>query len=304
VKILFFILVLFPVGHAALLPSIDGLDAIYGNDERRFVDKKSSPKINELSKSIALIISKDVVEKKILYTQINAKLLSDTDGINLCRDEKFANHHTVNSCTGFLIGEDLLASAGHCFTSASDCDNKLIAFNVQTSNESKSGYSVLNQNIYECSEVVSSAFDADGTQDYAVIRLKKKVKGIKPLKLRRTGAITIDDQVFMIGHPMGLPLIATNKAQINDISNPHFFKATLDSFEGNSGSPVFNNHTFEVEGILVRGEEDFLQDQTRQCYRYQVYDQGTKESPTIKGEGVSRIRDILPFVISNSLNVN
>jgi hypothetical protein len=265
-RILFFILLLlFQAAHAGLIPSIDAPEAIYGHDDRRLVDKKSTPNIAELSKSIALIISKDVVEKKFFYSQINAKLLSDADGINLCLDEKFANHHTVNSCTGFLIGEDLVASAGHCFMSAADCEGKLIAFNVQSKNEIKEGYSVLNQNMYECSEIVNSVFDADGFQDYAVIRLKKKVFGAKPLKLRSTGSITTNDQVFMIGHPMGLPLVSTNKALVNDISNSHFFKATLDSFEGNSGSPVFNSKTFEVEGILVRGEEDFLQDQSLQC---------------------------------------
>ena len=297
-RILFFTLILFfQAAHAGLIPSIDAPYAIYGQDDRGLVDKKSTPKIAELSKSIALIISKDVVEKKFFYSQINAKLLSDTDGINLCLDETFAKHHTVNSCTGFLIGEDLVASAGHCFMSASDCTGKLIAFNVQSKNEIEAGYSVLNQNIYECSEIISSVFDADGFQDYAVIRLKKKVFGAKPLKLRSTGSITTNDQVFMIGHPMGLPLVSTNKALVNDISNSHFFKATLDSFEGNSGSPVFNSKTFEVEGILVRGEEDFLQDQSLQCYRDQVYDQGTKESPTRKGEGITRIRDIQTSVI-------
>ncbi|MDD4973151.1 MAG: serine protease [Bacteriovorax sp.] len=297
VQILFIAFVLVQAARAGLIPSNDSLDAIYGKDDRSFVDKKSSPKINELSKSIALIISKDIVEKKFFYSDINAKLLSDSDGINLCLDEKFSTHHTVNSCTGFLIGEDLVASAGHCFFSVSDCESKLIAFNVQTKNEIKEGYRVLNQNIYECSEIVSNVFDVEGFQDYAVIRLKKKVFGAKPLKLRSTGSITANDQVFMIGHPMGLPLVSTNKALVNDISNPHFFRATLDSFEGNSGSPVFNSKTLEVEGILVSGQEDFLQDQSLQCYRDQVYDQGTKKSPTLKGEGVTRIRDIQPSVV-------
>ena len=180
--------------------------------------------------------------------------------------------------------------------STADCEDNLIAFNVLASDEIKSGYRVFNQNIYECSEIISNVFDSNGLQDYAVIRLKKKAKGLKPLKLRASGAVAITDQVFMIGHPLGLPLIATKETSINDISGTHFFKATLDSFEGNSGSPVFNSKTFDVEGILVRGEEDFLQNQPDQCYRYEIYDQGTKDSPTLKGEGINRINDILPFI--------
>ena len=38
-----------------------------------------------------------------------------------------------------------------------------------------------------------------------------------------------------------------------------FFVANLDTYGGNSGSPVFNSDTHEVEGILVRGEADFVQ---------------------------------------------
>jgi hypothetical protein len=36
-----------------------------------------------------------------------------------------------------------------------------------------------------------------------------------------------------------------------------YFGANLDAFGGNSGSPVFNENTGEVEGILVRGYQDY-----------------------------------------------
>ena len=37
-----------------------------------------------------------------------------------------------------------------------------------------------------------------------------------------------------------------------------FFQANLDTYGGNSGSAVFNVETGEVEGILVRGETDYV----------------------------------------------
>lgn len=293
VQMLFFTLILFSVAKANLIGKNQGLDAIYGHDERSLVNKRSQLKIKELSKSIALIISKDVVRKKFTYSLIDTKPLSDPEGMNICPEEKFADRYTFrSSCTGFLIGEDLVASAGHCFTSARDCDGKLVIFNVQTKKEAKAQHVVSNQNIYECSEILSSfSSDIEG-RDFSVIRLKKKVMGSISLKMRNSGAITTDDQVFMIGHSMGLPLVATANAQVSDIHDPHIFKAPLDSFEGSSGSPVFNSKTFEVEGILVRGEEDFFKDESRQCYRYEVYDEGTKELPTIRGEAVTRIGDL------------
>ena len=43
-----------------------------------------------------------------------------------------------------------------------------------------------------------------------------------------------------------------------------FFVANLDTYGGNSGSPVFNAASYKVEGILVRGENDFVTNGT--CY--------------------------------------
>lgn len=270
--------------------------AIYGSDDREFVSAKSSTKIKELSASIAMIVARDAVVKNIFSSKLLADLLTDSEGLNLCEDEKFATHHSVDSCSGFLVGENLLATAGHCFRDQNDCDNKLILFNVLAKNEVDRGHRLMNKNIYECAEVLSSVLDSDSSEDYAIIRLKKKVIGRKSLKMRTAGTIRRSDEVFMIGHPLGLPQVVTNSASVNEISNTHYFKATLDSFEGNSGSPVFNSKTFEVEGILVRGEEDFLQDQSLQCYREQVYDPGTAQLPGTKGEGVTRISDILPLL--------
>ncbi|WP_420540401.1 S46 family peptidase (plasmid) [Paenibacillus polymyxa] len=44
-------------------------------------------------------------------------------------------------------------------------------------------------------------------------------------------------------------------AAVRDNPPNAFFVANLDTYGGNSGSPVFNSDTHEVEGILVRGED-------------------------------------------------
>jgi hypothetical protein len=45
-----------------------------------------------------------------------------------------------------------------------------------------------------------------------------------------------------------------------------FFEANLDTFGGNSGSVVFAEDTGIAEGILVRGEPDWVWDAGNQCY--------------------------------------
>ena len=45
---------------------------------------------------------------------------------------------------------------------------------------------------------------------------------------------------------------------MRDNSPSGHFVANLDAYGGNSGSPVFNSDTHEVEGVLVRGDTDFV----------------------------------------------
>jgi hypothetical protein len=51
---------------------------------------------------------------------------------------------------------------------------------------------------------------------------------------------------------------------VRDNTPVPFFAANLDTYGGNSGSPVFNATSGTVEGILVRGENDFVSNGS--CY--------------------------------------
>ena len=64
--------------------------------------------------------------------------------------------------------------------------------------------------------------------------------------------------MHVIGHPVGLPAKVAGGAIVRDNTPNPFFVANLDTYGGNSGSPVFNSRTHRVEGILVRGERDFV----------------------------------------------
>jgi hypothetical protein len=68
----------------------------------------------------------------------------------------------------------------------------------------------------------------------------------------------------VVGHPSGLPVTIAGGATVQ-LHRQTFFQADLDTYQGNSGSPVFNGDRLRagelfVEGILVRGEVDFEQD--------------------------------------------
>jgi V8-like Glu-specific endopeptidase len=105
------------------------------------------------------------------------------------------------------------------------------------------------------------------------------------------GMASADQEVFVIGHPVGLPLKYAGNAKITDNSPSTYFSANLDTFGGNSGSPVFSmvDGKHIVEGILVRGETDFVE--VNGCTRSQVY-------PTTgqMGENCTRVAEFAHLV--------
>ena len=103
--------------------------------------------------------------------------------------------------------------------------------------------------------------------DYSVIQLDRKVTDREPLKFRTKGKVPTHAKVMTIGHPGGIATIITPNGRVRSNDNPVYFSTTLDTFGGNPGSPVINEKTGIVEGILVRGEEDYISDQEAGCER-------------------------------------
>ena len=89
--------------------------------------------------------------------------------------------------------------------------------------------------------------------------------------------------MFVIGHPVGLPLKVAAGASVRDAGKIGYFVADLDTFGGNSGSPVFNTATKKIEGILVRGDTDFIKSPAG-CTTMATYEQTSG-----RGEDVTKI---------------
>ncbi len=83
------------------------------------------------------------------------------------------------------------------------------------------------------------------------------------------------------------PFRLAEEGKIRKNDNPIFFEAALDSFAGNSGSAVFDTRTGLLEGILVRGEKDYIKHPTKNCLVPKV----CKEDQC-RGEDVTRITNI------------
>ena len=142
-------------------------------------------------------------------------------------------------------------------------------------------------NVYKCEEIVEMKLKTTFGKilDYAVIKLNRSVYERPSLPFRRKpeGRVSLGTPLTVIGHPSGLPLKTADNAKVKGWNGVEkllfvrsvyrrrfYFNANLDSFSGNSGSPVFNAITGEVEGILIEGATDFEKDSERGCLRSRV----------------------------------
>lgn len=228
---------------------------IYGGDDRQEVNEYPNRMIQKLANSVAGRISDYSVFPSRLNGFSDYDKTSLGDRINACRGERFIDQPAPMSCSGFLVGEDLLVTAGHCMRSYSDCASNKWVFGFGAGKSY-----ISNNDIYSCKGIVTReeiSLPLIGTTDYAIIKLDRKVKGRAPLKFRTKGKIKNKTEVLVIGHPLGLPLKIADNATVSG-SFGKTFKTDLDTYGGNSGSPVLDSNTGLVEGILVQGSQDLI----------------------------------------------
>lgn len=233
---------------------------IYGEDNRRdLYDPKVDESLVELSRSTAILIrDSDLGKDRATSVSMPKRTLKSSVGV--CETEPFANQLNPGFCSGFLVGPDTFVTAGHCITSQSQCDGVSMIFGFGLDKETRDLSTVNASEVYHCKKVIRREYQSSANgRDYAVVTLDRVVKGRAPLKVRQTGSVQVGDSIAVIGHPSGLPTKIADGAKVRSVKSADpYFQANLDTYGGNSGSAVFNMVTGEVEGILVRGENDFV----------------------------------------------
>ena len=255
---------------------------IYGADDRIDLFETADARLLSLADStVALFQASEVVVDRTAGT---ATLSTGRfgDALQMCPDERFVAEPIGAFCSGFLVGPDLIATAGHC-VSDSNCESTRFVFGYSLKRPDADASVVRANDVYACSTVLGREYDEAGA-DWALVRLDRRVEAHAALSVRRSGAIEKGEPVFVIGHPTGLPTKIAGGAAVRDASRPQYFTANLDTFGGNSGSAVFNGKTGLIEGILARGEDDFVWDEHRNC-------RASRHCPDdgCKGEDVTRI---------------
>ena len=261
---------------------------IYGKDDRLDVASSSDPRHQEWASAVAVQIAGSEIAADGQLANVSIK-----DSLNLCASEEFSDQINPGRCSGFLVGPKTLVTAGHCVEDMNDCSANKWVFGFHP------GVSQLSQSqIYSCKNIISQQLDSSTNADFAVIELDREVESSTPLTFRTEGKADVGDQITVMGHPSGLPMKVAAGASIRSNSDDWFFVGNLDTFGGNSGSPVFNSSTGIVEGILVRGETDYTWSSDSNGKACRVVYQC--EDDECRGEDVTKITKVtgLPKVLT------
>ena len=217
------------------------------------------------------------------------------EAYNLCPEVRFREQPIGAFCSGTLVGEDLVLTAGHCIDSESKCKSTAFVFGYAiTAPGEKARTQIDFGDVYYCSKIIkrqwqSSVETVNGKPqstvfgpDFALIQLSRKVPDRKPMPINREGRIKKGDRVFMTGHPAGMPFkLSSYGTVVQEVNTDYaFFVTNLDSFGGNSGGAIFNSATGLIEGILVRGDAESFIPSFEGCNIYNV-------RPQYAGFGVS-----------------
>ncbi len=257
---------------------------IYGIDNRVDVFESTSSKFVKLSKSTAAMVLNYKIKPINSYeVELSGMTLEDS---GVCKSEKFSQQPTVANCSGFLVDKNKLVTAGHCIEDATDCANNSWVFDYKVDYSDQGKVIVDKSKVYKCKKIISRDLNTTTKNDYALIELEEVVTDREPLKFRKTGKAKVGDKLVVIGHPSGLPSKIADGAKIRSTGSV-FFNANLDTYGGNSGSAVFNATTGVIEGILVRGDQDYKWDSALGCKVSNVI-----ASDAGRGEDVTLITNI------------
>lgn len=255
-------------GEADMLASTQQR-VVYGVDNRQDVPEHSDASLRRLAEASALTLvrSWEIDESD----PNNITFPVDTLGVeqDLCAGERFFDDPAAGWCSATLIADDLILTAGHCFRNYS-CDQFRYVFNYR--NDDGGGlHPITSEDVFECQSIVVREYDPADEHgvDYAIVRLDRSATPrFTPAPVRSQGtALENGQRVAVIGSPSGIPAKIDSGGAVRDARDGarDYFVATTDTFHGNSGSGVYETDSYQLAGILVRGDYDYRQPAGSDC---------------------------------------
>lgn len=270
-----------------LLFSVVSQAAVYDADKRFEVtdaEVLAEPQILQASKAVGIMIQPaQAVDVSGEFAKF-AFSLKKKPKVDYCPSTRFRDQRTLGFCTVFLINNDTVATAAHCLKDVVSCEQtklymtfKYDYLHQDRAIDTQDGLALRTDDVYQCRNILIRQYPSEvgSTYDFAVIRLDRPVRSIKPLAVAQQNAVA-SDELFSITHPEGLPKKVAFGGKFLSVasyesSNPLSFFNSVAGAPGSSGGPVFNRKTLKVEGIYLSSEDQFQFNEKQNCMEEAVY---------------------------------
>jgi len=224
---------------------------IWHEDNRMDYYEIMDERVKKNSNCVAAILKKDLIEAKNGFSTLKVKNYGKI--FNLDETEAFRDQSVIPGSAGtvFLVKKDVVATAAQCVIGKKITDLRIV-FGYKMLAPTTPVIQMSNENIYNCVEIISLVYNLKGNKaSWALVQLDREAQG-KEVALLSKKDTSPDQHVYVIGHPMGLPLKYAAGARVRGLDES-LFKADLDIYMGNGGSPVFSADTHQVVGIVTQG---------------------------------------------------
>ena len=247
-----------PTLVAAVLLAVTAVGAIIGVDSGVTIGtpRRTPSSGGSAESTVALIPSAVTIGSSRRHGIPPGRRRADLRGDDeLCPGVRFREQLAPAYCSGFLVGSDLVVTAAHCVPEKG-CPDMQLVFDLLHEKEGRTPRHLAAESVYSCKEIAAISKE----EDWVVLRLDRVTKGREFFSPSRRGASGAGNPACDARLPAGIPLKIGDGAKVvtslhSDEEN--YFEADLSTFGGNSGGPVVNGRTYELEGILAVGFGEF-----------------------------------------------
>ncbi len=234
-------------------------EVVYFEDDRMEAYAHPSEVARDTAYSVAAMISNTRIDASDPDNVVLRSSETLGEGEDLCDTERFFDQPKTSVCSGTLIADNVIVTAGHCVDEEDNCTDRSWVFGYEYASEGVLG-TVTADDVYTCARVIEWV-DDDEFGDWGLIELDRPVVGRTPVPVRSVDSpLELGEATTLIGFPSGIPMkIDTGGAVVQTAyaGNLVDFRTTNDAFAGNSGSGVFDD-AGNMIGILSGGGRDYV----------------------------------------------
>lgn len=232
-----------------------------GINPRQEIADVPIPAIQAQARSVACIIdSRFLIESSAGFT-LSPHTPTLQQRANLEDGQLFGSQLAPGKGTAFLASKTAAFTAGHCVLTGGgnpvDLTTLRLVFNFVAANVGSPAIPIEKTNVFGIKRIVFAEYIYTGKKeskrrDWALVELDRKADGISPLRIDFTTKMPATADIYMLGHPAGLPMKYAVGTHVRS-ATPFLSSTDLVSYAGNSGGPWLNATSGFVCGIHVTG---------------------------------------------------